>query len=230
MTGSFTGNNAFDARVEYQNAMAGLTAPNSGLNADVVNRAQCTQSFLRLEQPINTTQNAFEFPIQTNVQGNSGVVRSTERRLAQQDAFYVARMQFYIANASSATATNFPLYTYPSPTIFTGTGEAAGLQTIYNGMLRLTMNGVVVQPGFPMSNFLNVPQTQKTAATNSPIDEINGVDAFSFQPNPVLIGSNNNQLVVVLPSAITGTLTANDYMVIILQGILAQNVTNLVVS
>lgn len=223
----YDGNNALNARIEYQNAMAALRSPDSGLNAASVRDALCTQSYLRLEQPLNATTNTFTFPIQINQTGNSNAVRATERRLQLQDAFYGASIMFFIAAAASATDCAFLLHSYPNSVSFAS--DSATLQVIYNGFLRLLVNGVTVQPAYPMSNFYISPQTQLTGATNSPIDQLNMGERNSLQPNPVLIGSNNNELVMYLPANIA-TIGTFRYGVIIWQGILAQNVSAMITN
>lgn len=221
----FDGNNAINARVEYQNAMAALRSPESGLRAESVRDALCTQSYLRLEQPLNATTNTFTFPIQINQTGNSNSVRSTERRLQLQDAFYCASIMMFLGVASSAADTAFPLFSYPNSVSFAT--DSATLQVVYNGFLKLLVNGVTVVPGYPTSNFLIIPQTQLTAATNSPISQLNGMERNALQPNPVLIGSNNNELIMQIPANIA-TIGTFRYAVIIIQGILAQNVSAMI--
>lgn len=212
----------------FKRAYAAIVNANmaSGLDQGAANAAAqnavMSQSYLRLEQPLATNASIFQFPILANQTGSNNPVRATEVRLAQQDSFFCSSIAIYITVASSATATNFVLETYPSPTVFT-TG-AASLYTLYNGFIQVNINKSIIIPNLAMNNFLQVPQTQKTAATNSPIDQYDPSQVFLFEPNINFVGTKNSQITAVLPSNMT-TLDANTYMVIIMQGILAQNVT-----
>jgi len=79
-------------------------------------------------------------------------------------------------------------------------------------------------PTSDLTKFLQVPQTQLTGATNSPVDQFDGQWATVVEPNLVLIGSKNSLFNITIPSAFT-TLDANTRVIILCRGILAQNVT-----
>lgn len=184
-----------------------------------VENAVLTQSYLRFEQTLNNTSTFFNFPVLNNQTGGGQVVTPTEQRLNQQDAFYVQSVAIYLAlGAGSALQP----HTYPSPTVFT-TG-AASLYAFYNGKITITINNSVIGPGWDLLNFLQQPQTQATAATNSPVDQFDPSMVNLWEPNVALIGTKNNVLVVTLPSNIA-TIDANTRCIIIARGVLAQNVT-----
>lgn len=209
------------------NIMSGLDA--AAANAAVDN-AVLSQSYLRLEQPITTNNSVITFPVLSNQ--SSGVTgtaqRASEIRLDQQDAFFVSNIAVYIALAASATATTFFPQTYPNPSIFSTGGAITGgsqpLMSFYNGFLKLTVNKSVIIPQYPLLNFYYIPQTQLTAATNSPETQFDPNIVSLWEPNINLIGSKANNFSINMPN-IPSAVDANTYAVILLQGILAQNVT-----
>lgn len=211
-----------NARLVYRNALKAMQ--NAGVNP---RQAILSQSYLRLERQVLTNVTSYQFGVLVNDQpSGQGSVRPTEQRLNLQDAFYVGTVSAFVSVAATG-ANTLNLYSYPSPTIFVTAGAAAALYNLYAGYLSLTVNNRVITPSWDMQRHLQVDQTQLTAAVNSPLDMINyNSTAFPCEPNWVLIGSKNNNLSINLPAAV-GTLTAatNTYIVIILRGILAQNVT-----
>jgi hypothetical protein len=223
----------------YQRAFNAIVAANmsgpGGLSLqDATIEAQnavLSQSYLRLEQPIVASSNTLFFPVlDTQQQGASGVTRLTEVRLAQQDSFFVSNIAVYIAKAASATDTSFFLNTYPNAITFPLggliTGGSQPLSTFYNGLMKITINKNVIVPAYPMTNFFQRYQTQLTAATDSPEDQIDFSDVALWEPNINIVGTKSNNIQIVMPNGIAqANLDANTYAVIILQGILAQNVT-----
>lgn len=205
------------ARLVYKNASDALIK--AGVNPQ---NAVLSQSFLRFENTLSTTKTSYDFGVLNNQSINGQVQTPTEVRLNLQDAFYISEIMIYVAKTASATDSAFKLSSYPSPTVFT-TG-ATSLYTLYNGQLSLTVNNRQIVPTSDLTKFLQIPQTQATAATNSPIDQFDGSWASVVEPNLVLIGSKNSLLNITIPSAFA-TLDANTRVVILVRGILAQNVT-----
>lgn len=178
--------------------------------------AVLSQSYLRLEQLITAGTTLIKFPILVNQPGQ----RATEVRLNQQDAFFVNNIQFYIALASSATANTFAPMTYPNPVTFAASVQ---LYQLYNGFLKITINKSVIVPNYPMTNFLQIPQTQLTAATNSPLTQFDPSVTSLWEPTINMIGTKQSDITIEVPSIITPD--AFTYGIFILQGVLAQNVT-----
>lgn len=212
-------NNQFGLRLNFENAKTALIK--AGVSPSTLQNAVLSQSTLRLEQLLNLTQSTFTFPVLSNQTGSGTSVRVTEVRLNQQDAFYVTSAQIFLSPATTTTTAALQLLTYPNSVSF-ATGSLA-LYTFYNGQLKITINNSVITPAYPMSDFLNIPQTQLTAATNSPISEFHGLSKVVLEPNPVFVGVYNTVVQIVMPAAFTA-LDANTYAIIILHGILAQNV------
>mgnify|MGYP001456771953 CR=1 FL=1 len=208
------------ARLVYKNAQQAL------LKAGVSPRnAILSQSYLRFENFLSTTKTSYDFGVLNNQTISGQAQSATEQRLNLQDAFYISEIMVYIAKASSATDNSYKLSTYPSTTIFSTSGAAAALFTLYNGVLSLTVNNRNIVPNSDLTKFLQVPQTQATAATNSPIDQFDGGYANVVEPNLVLIGQKNSLFNITIPSAFAA-LDANTKVVILVRGVLAQNVTS----
>ena len=205
------------ARLVYKNAQEALVR--AGVNPQ---QAVLSQSYLRFEQTLSTTKTSYNFGVLNNQTIDAQAQTPTEYRLNLQDAFYISELMVYIAKASSSTDASFKLYTYPSSTVFT-TG-AASLATLYNGTMSLTVNNRQIVPASDLTKFLQIPQTQATGATNSPVDQFDGSWASVVEPNLVLIGSKNSIFNITIPAAFSA-LDANTRVVIICRGILAQNVT-----
>lgn len=205
------------ARLVYKNAQqALLKARINPANAIL------SQSYLRFENFLSTTKTSYDFGVLNNQTISGQAQAPTEQRLNLQDAFYISEIMVYIGKASSTTDSSYKLQTYPSPTVFT-TG-AASLYTLYNGVLSLTVNNRQIVPNSDLTKFLQIPQTQATGAANSPVDQFDGNFGVVVEPNLVLIGQKNSLFNVTIPSAFT-TLDANTKIVILVRGVLAQNVT-----
>lgn len=213
-------------RMVLRNAMRAMVA--AGVDPK---QAILSQSYLRLEVVAATNKTSYQFGVLVNDAPQGNAPRITENRLNLQDAFYVGTIQFFLGLASSATATDFAPITYPNVRKFSTAGAAQALYNLFNGYLSLTVNNRVITPNWDMMRHLEINQTQQTVtpiATTIPEDQLTGASstAFPCEPNWVLIGSKNNVLNLTLPSAI-GTLQAasTTVMVILLRGVLAQNVT-----
>lgn len=205
------------ARLVYKNAQDALIK--AGVNPA---NAVLSQSYLRFENTLSTTKTSYDFGVLNNQSVNGQQQTPTESRLALQDAFYISEIAIYIAKTASATDSAFKLSSYPNSVTFP-TG-ATSLYTLYNGQLTLTVNNRQIVPTSDLTKFLQIPQTQLTGATNSPIDQFDGSWGSVVEPNLVLIGSKNSLFNITIPSAFA-TLDANTRVVILVRGILAQNVT-----
>lgn len=212
----------YGLQAAYENAKK--TLRNAGLDERDIENAVLSPSELRLEQLLTTTANVIQFPILDNASG-AAAIRPTEKRLTQQDAFICNNIGIYLTKAASATDTAFALETYPNVITFpTGGALPAPLNTFYNGRLNITINKSQIIVDYPIMNFYQVPQTQRTGATNTPATEFDPAQVGLWQPTVNFIGSKGNIITITMPSNISAV-DANTYVVIKLQGILAQNVT-----
>lgn len=208
-----------DARLVYENAKTALQKAFPGV-PNIVQRCKLTQNTYRFEQPLVAGNTLYSFPILVN----ENVYSNTEKRLLQQDSAIVYEIGIFIAKPASATDTAFYPRTYPNSVEF---GANAGAQiALYNGNLSLAVNNDILISNWDLIKHLQVPQTQATAATNSPIDEFNGSESgfYPLEPNIVLVGSKNNVINITLPKGITAV-EANSRVIIIARAITAQNST-----
>ena len=205
---------------------------NSGLDANKARQSAdntiLSQSYLRLEITLTTASTAYQLNVLNN-QNNAGQnQRPTEVRLSQQDSFFASQMAAYIALPNSGTDYSYPLYTFPNPIEFPTGGVALnGLYTLYNGIGSIVINNQKIVPKFAMSDFLQIPQTQAVAAPPAAVSQFDPSEVVLMQPNINFVGTNQSTIDVTLPQAMTA-LDAGTLLVVILKGVLAQNVTVLV--
>lgn len=218
---------AFNAIVNA-NVRGGMSLQDATAEAQ---NAVLSQSYLRLEQPIVASNSILFFPILNNQSGGANaIVRPTEVRLAQQDSFFCSNIAVYIAKAASAADVAYFPNTYPNPVVFPLggllTGGGSPLQTLYNGFMKITINKSVIIPAYPVDNFLQIPQTQLTAAANSPESQLDMSEVSLWEPNINFVGTKSSDIQITMPAGIlNANLDANTYVIIKIQGILAQNVT-----
>ena len=210
-------------RMVFENAKALIN--NLGYSAA---HAKLTQSFLRSEVALSTSVANYHIPVLVNDTQN-GSVRVNEKRLNLQDIFITTELDIFIG-IGAATATDAKLYSYPNPNVFSTSGAAAALYSLYNGYLNLTINNEQLLPAWSVLRHLFVPQTQGgvgiTAQTIFPIDQINfGEDAaYPVEPGIVMNGAANINLNLTANGA-PAAIQSNSFICVIQRGILCQNVT-----
>jgi len=214
-------------RLAFEKAKKGIEAAGFSLN-----RAVLSQSYLRSELALSTSKTTYQFPILIN-DSSQGTITNTSFLLNLQDCFYISALAVFVAAPSSSTDTTFQLVTYPNASIFTTSGAAAALYSLYNGNLQMTINNRQVVSGIDIYRFYNVPQMQTTANadyTTSAInykDQQNGSDSglYPIEPGIVLSGSKQNVIQINLPAALAA-INTNSRVVLYMTGHLAQNVTS----
>lgn len=227
--------NNFSARESYQVARKmffNSFRPNFATDAQCwqfVDSMKLSQSDIRLECGLSANSTNFVFGVNPQQQSSSGTVFNTEVRLPMQDSLCVNEWFFYVAKPASSTDTNFKLHTYGNIVDFSAAAAAAIDGTLYsNSKIKITVNNDVLVPNRLLSNFINRPQTQQTAAlgAGSPNDQWRGAEdgGVTSEPNLVLIGSKNNVISVELPAALA-TVDANSRIILVGKGIYAQNST-----
>jgi len=219
--------NQSGARLVYNNAVRTFNA--AGVSTA---KAVLSQSYLRFEIALSTTQTQYTFDTLINENTNTNFI--TQNKLNLQDSFLCSRIFFGIgiAASSSVAETVVPLYTYPDAKAFTTTNAATSLETVYNGNMTFTVNQRQITTGWDLYKHKVAPITQSGFApyTGSTVTYANstnfGQDGYyPCEPNLILIGSKKNVLTVTLD----GTLSAvqpNSRLVCIFQGILGQNCTS----
>lgn len=211
------GMNSIASRMVYDNARKLLSAAFPGQN---INQFKCTQSYLRLELALATTITNYQFQILNQTTGSQF---NTEQRLNLQDSFVVSSLGIFLAHPSGTTDTTFELDTYANTVKYT---NAAAMNAIYNGQLQIKINNDVVVPAWDLQQHFYRPQTQETAAANSPLDQkrLSEDSMSAVEPNIIAIGSKNTQISIVLPTALSAV-DANSRLVVLMRGVLAQNST-----
>lgn len=226
-----------DARMVFENAAILVSEKLVNLYSDrfqkgyTVDHAKLTQSYLRVEIPMTTTDSQYAVPLIDN-QGTANVTRRTERKVKLQDMFVVGEIGVFAMAASGATATNVKWYTYENPIVFTGSNVASSLLQLWNGYLNFLIDGVNVLPSWDIARHYKVQRTQQgsnlyyTSSAISVLDSIDGSDDgwVPCEPNLVINGAGNWQVSINLPGAMTAVL-ANSYFLVWMRGVLAQNVT-----
>jgi hypothetical protein len=213
------------ARLVFDNAKNLVN--NAGFSAG---QAVLSQSYIRSEVAMSTSTTSYQIPILTNSTG-ANTNFPTNQLLQLQDAFVVASIGVFISAPAASTTTAFPLFTYPNAVTFSTVGAASALYNLYNGKLSVVVNNRQIVPAWDLYRHLYVPQFQQgssSSATNGGIDQNDATEYgyYPVEPNIVLVGSKNNVITLELPGAIS-TLQASTAprIVVIMRGILAQNVT-----
>lgn len=219
---------AVGSRLAFEKAKEGIQRAGFSLGQAVL-----SQSYLRLEVSLSTSNTLFTFPVlQNDTTANNSAAFNTENRLALQDAFYVSQIGIFFAVPGSSTATNFQLNTYPDLTIFSSSNTATSLFNWYNSTLSLTVNNRQIVPAWDVYRHYYVPQQQSATnayyATTGPTfrAQNDGTEAgfAPVEPGWVLVGSKQNVLQVQLKTAMQAIET-NSRAIVVCRGHLAQNVT-----
>jgi len=193
-----------------------------------------TQSYLRFEKSLNGTFNTIQFDILTN----QGLTSPTERRLQITDAFTITDIGIFIMKAgTTTTATDAQRSAaawnmWANPLIYTGAGEAAALETFYNGNLSIKVNSTVYFEALDLrSNFYRVGTSQKGVGPAVIIssDEFPANAGLKrIVPTITLNGAAKNDLTINLPLS-TNTIgtTSENFVVCFCRGFLSQNASKL---
>ena len=192
-----------------------------------VSQAVCTQSFVRSEVALSTTQANYRIPVLAN--DTQATVFNTESRLALQDVMVINEIGIFLAAPSSATDATYLLYSNANATVFTTHAGAAS--TLWNSSFNVSVNNQVVIPNWDVYRHYYVPFDQNgvgvTAQTVFPKDSQDGSASgfYPTEPNFILNGAANIQAFITLPAAMA-TVAASSRIVVIWRGIKLQNVTS----
>ncbi|AXH73867.1 MAG: hypothetical protein [Bacteriophage sp.] len=204
-----------------------------------------TQGYLRLMVNLNSigSVNSIQFPVLTT----NSALRATEKRLDITDMFTITNWSAFLIKAGSSTSATdaeiaaSPLYTWPNPQVFTGSGEAANLMNIYNGSMSITVDRDRVLDSYDTYRWYRVANAQKliaqaagTAGSGESLHwQADGWEGPSYgfselDPQITLNGVGQNDLVLNLPSAVSlaGTSSTN-FVALICRGIKWQNSSKL---
>jgi len=204
-----------------------------------------TQSYLRSEVQLGTTATSqFSF----NILANQGTPASTERRLQITDRFAVSAISVMMYNAASTSSviaaadrSQAKLYTWNSPARFT-TANSATLETIYNGYLRMIIDGTTYVDSLDTRRFYRVPTSQlgtivstgTATASTFPVVQADGWDGTHYPfaqltPAIVLNGAGRNEVTLNTPeaTAVSPSATSANVLVLYCRGWLIQNASQL---
>lgn len=204
------------------------------INAKLPKGTRPFEGFLRLESADLGTQKSINFYISKD--SSSQTATETENRLAKTDAFVATTIGFGLIKTTTATQTrNSVIHTFANGRVFNGTAEEANLTGIYNGLLTISVDGVINVPSFPMIKFLRTGGAQQdvlTAATGTGnAFERSQWDANTFPYYPLASyltfnGASNVEITVNCPVsqdlAATGG-TGQNKLVMFIFGVLIQN-------
>jgi hypothetical protein len=210
------------ARLVFENAKK--FAAEQGYN---VSQAVCTQSFVRSEVAMSTTQANYRIPVLGN--DTQATVFNTESRLALQDVMVINEIGIFVALPSSGTDATFLLYSNANAGVFTT--HAGAVSTLWNSSFNVSVNNQVVIPNWDVYRHYFVPFAQNgvgvTAQTVFPKDSQDGSASgfYPTEPNFILNGAANIQAFITLPAAMA-TVATNSRIVVIWRGIKLQNVTS----
>ena len=223
-------NSQLGSRQVFLNCKQALN--DAGYNQNQIDEAVLSPSYLRIDVPLNATSTLFNLPVLVNQTISGNAIRPNEVRLAIQDGFFVSSWMLYLT-LETAAQQNSVLNAFPDQKIFaTGglyTAGATPLWAVYNGNLNLAINNKNIITRYPCSKFMQVPQTQQPTAAVNPISQFDGTFDCVLEPNILLLGSNNINLNLNL-NGIISAIDANTTAVLYMNGILAQNISSLVVA
>jgi len=179
-------------------------------------------SVLRMETAIASTQNNYNFILKDP--GQQPADGTIQYRLNDNDAFITVAVALNLKKFTTASPGEFPLFTHPDRSYFTTAGQAAALESVYNGSLQfktastvridsIATNAMRFAPNSQYKlNTSNVPVTPFTTPNYSPgivnaeygptWEERGFVDIVNY---PIIDGSEQNLWTLTLGTA---TLTA----------------------
>jgi len=193
---------------------------------------------LRIEVPFAAGKGAYDFDLKKEVK------RLTEKTLKRNDLFVARALGFGLMVETTAKPGHAPLMSYPllqSAALPAGINGFANTDAyaVYNGVLTMKTGQVVNYSGFPMSAFLNVPETQPVAIVNNE-DELDTAGIlpqftmdqilFELPEEIVLAGTQDHRIQVEFPANtstdIKGGEGTSSYLVLVIEGWLYEGGTN----
>lgn len=231
---------AYGKRVEYEVAKQSLEQQGIGVTDD-----NLSQSYLRFESQLSQNRSEYKFPVLVSQQNSGTTTPATVKQLNTQDAFYCTEISYFIrvVNRQSATPRDilsYVPYTFPgNDTIQDGSLGSTYAYKLWSGEINMVVNGDVIIPGMDLQRFLFIPEGQRDTWTgpypistfSRPWDQYDGSsDAFyPLAPEIVLLGNDKIDLSITFPDNINNAIGADATvnMVILVRGLLAQNVTKI---
>jgi hypothetical protein len=194
-------------------------------SGNTLQQAKLTQAYLRAEIPLVTGTSQYPIPI-INTQNFYNSTSPSEKKIVQQDVFFIGQLGVFLAVKASASDTSYQIYPYPSLYAGFTAAEQLAMNNFYNGWISLTVDNNVLIPEWDLWRHYNTNQTQGGAPASAPLDQFTGgADGwYPMEPNVTHIGSTNIVMTINLPNAITA-LPANCFAIVMHRGVKAQNIT-----
>lgn len=170
-----------------------------------------TQSTLFLTKPINPNSTSYNFDV---LETQTATLQPDEIRLNLNDEFIITTLGMYLVATArtadgAAPKTGVKLFTY-TPGELDNT-SAIGLENFYAGQLQISVNNIVYLDKWDSRKHEYVPRTQFAnlvaapgAQATQPNVEMSKNAMFPIEPLLTLSGSKKNQIILNLPTAITG--------------------------
>lgn len=194
------------------------------------------ESFLRVDNPIATNSNLWNFNI------SSSTSNAWENRLNKNDVFCVTGMGVFIYRSISTTGqAREVLQTYPNPDYFAdGTNfHSVALETVYNGKLSIKVGTTVFLESFDTKRFRFVPQMPQGTVTGvystGPVYKTVANSNFKFgegmvecDPSIYLNGDGQNDISLNIPLGssdiiVSDVSNATNYLTFYAIGFLVKN-------
>jgi len=200
---------ATQSRSNYLRVVKTLAGRFNTSEQDIINTYKIYNQALKMPQVLQPALSTYKFnpvkAVETPVPG--------ELKIDRNDFFAVTGVGLRFTRATYTSSTgavsnfgNYPEYTYPYPTVFSGSGEATALQCIVRGTLSLTVTDDL-QWNIPCSELVYKNQyinaQEQTSVQGNMVQ--NGI--FDLDSIVVLDGNADNALLLNL---LAGTITNID--------------------
>lgn len=132
---------------------------------------------LRMETAIASTQNNYNFILKDP--GQQPADGTIQQRLNDNDAFICVAVALNLKKFTTASPGEFPLFTMPDRSYFTAAGQAAALESVYNGSIQFKTASTVRIDGISTSTMRYAPNSQyKLANPGTPVTPF-GLQSYS---------------------------------------------------
>jgi len=202
------------------------------------------QSFIRSEVAINANNSTYQFGVINNQNVNGNNPFASERRMKQQDVFFVSHIGYFLnvqASPAGNTSYQYSLQTFPPVWMYGAAGVNLDLlKSLWtNASLNITVNDQVIVDAWDCFRHFMVPETQYPYWITPPnqysyFDEIDGSQSgfYPVEPNWVFNGAFDVQVFVNFQNSLStaGIGGASFRLVTIYRGIVAQNCSNIIMK
>lgn len=166
-----------------------------------------SQSFLREEIALVNNKTQYQFSLQA---GNTTSL--PEVLLRREDVFVTTRWGLFLINSQDLKPGAAVLQTYPNPIEFAGVTNPSDLLSFFNGTIKAQIDETIVLDPAPTSQFLRIPETQKTDIAAATVAPLNAYTQFSgpescinMEPGLILNGYRKNNITVEVANYAAGT-------------------------